>query len=138
MECLDLLVSSGANFQLHDAQCRIPLHYAAAQGQYPCVFTLVGIGSQVNKQDVDGCTPLHQAAAQDQEGRCVEYLLQHKADPRIRDNQGYTAIHYAVAGGNQTGLEFLLAAVGSYFNLSGDDMPKMTPLHLAVSLILFN
>lgn len=66
--------------------------------------------------------------------RCVEYLLQHKADPRLRDNRGYTAIHYAVAGGNQTGLEFLLAAVGSYFNLSGDDMPKMTPLHLAVSL----
>jgi serine/threonine-protein phosphatase 6 regulatory ankyrin repeat subunit A len=64
----------------------------------------------------------------------VEYLLQHKADPRLRDNRGYTAIHYAVAGGNQTGLEFLLAAVGSYFNLSGDDMPKMTPLHLAVSL----
>jgi hypothetical protein len=64
----------------------------------------------------------------------VEYLLQHKADPRLRDVKGYTAIHYAVAGGNKTGLEFLLAAVGSYFNLSGDDMPKMTPLHLAVSL----
>jgi len=64
----------------------------------------------------------------------VEYLLQHKADPRLRDNKGYTAIHYAVAGGNQTGLEFLLASVGSYFSLSGDDMPKMTPLHLAVSL----
>jgi ankyrin repeat protein len=65
--------------------------------------------------------------------RCVEYLLQHKADPRLHDNSGYTAIHYAVAGGNQTGLEFLLASVGSYFSLSGDDMPKMTPLHLAVS-----
>ncbi|KAJ9592428.1 hypothetical protein L9F63_015844, partial [Diploptera punctata] len=131
VDCLDLLVSSGANFQLQDAQYRIPLHYAAAQGQYPCVYALVGIGSQVNKQDVDGCTPLHQAAAQDVDGKCVEYLLQHKADPRIRDNQGYTAIHYAVAGGNQTGLEFLLAAVGSYFNLSGENMPKMTPLHLA-------
>jgi serine/threonine-protein phosphatase 6 regulatory ankyrin repeat subunit A len=69
VDCLDLLVSSGANFQLQDAQSRIPLHYAAAQGQYPCVFTLVGIGSQVNKQDVDGCTPLHHAAAQDVEGK---------------------------------------------------------------------
>lgn len=69
VDCLDLLVSSGANFQLQDAKNRIPLHYAAAQGQYPCVFTLVGIGSQVNKQDMDGCTPLHQAAAQDLEGK---------------------------------------------------------------------
>lgn len=63
----------------------------------------------------------------------MEYLLQHKADARLRDGKGYTAIHYAVAGGNQTGLKFLLASVGSYFSLSGDDMPKMTPLHLAVS-----
>jgi hypothetical protein len=63
----------------------------------------------------------------------VEYLLQHKADPRVQDCKGYTAIHYAVAGGNQIGLEFLLAAVGLYFSLSGEDMPKVTPLHLAVS-----
>jgi ankyrin repeat protein len=69
VDCLDLLVSSGANFQLQDAQCRTPLHYAAAHCQYPCVFTLVGIGSHVNKQDVDGCTPLHQAAAQDLDGK---------------------------------------------------------------------
>jgi serine/threonine-protein phosphatase 6 regulatory ankyrin repeat subunit A len=59
--------------------------------------------------------------------------LEHKADPRVQDRKGYTAIHYAVAGGNQTGLEFLWAAVGLYFSLSGDDMPKVTPLHLAVS-----
>jgi ankyrin repeat protein len=64
----------------------------------------------------------------------VEYLLHHKADPRLRDNKGYTAFHYAVAGGNQTGLEYLfLAVAGLRFDLGGDDMPKVSPLHLAVS-----
>lgn len=64
--------------------------------------------------------------------RCVEHLLKHKADPKIVDSQGFTAIHYAVAGGNLAGLENLLHAVGSSFLLFGDNMPKITPLHLAV------
>lgn len=69
VECLDLLVSNGANFNLVDNLERTPLHLAAAQGKYPCLYTLAGIGSAVNKQDVDGCTPLHLAAAHDKEGR---------------------------------------------------------------------
>ena len=41
----------------------------------------------VNVQDVDGCTALHLASAEDLEGRCVEYLLTHKADAVIRDHK---------------------------------------------------
>ena len=41
----------------------------------------------VNLQDVDGCTALHLASAEDLEGRCVEYLLTHKADALIKDNK---------------------------------------------------
>lgn len=69
VECLDLLVSTGANFQIVDSFKRTPLHLAAAQGRFPCLFTLAGYGSSVNEQDCDGCTPLHLAAAFDKEGR---------------------------------------------------------------------
>ena len=41
----------------------------------------------VNLQDIDGCTALHLASAEDLEGRCVEYLLTHKADSLIKDNK---------------------------------------------------
>lgn len=63
MECLDLLLSSGANFRLPDNENRLALHYAAGQGHYLCVFTLVGFVSDVNAQDACGATPLHLAAA---------------------------------------------------------------------------
>lgn len=69
VECLDLLVSNGANFQIKDNFLRTPLHLAASKGQYQCLYTLAGIGSSVNEQDIDGCTPLHLAAAYDMEGQ---------------------------------------------------------------------
>ena len=76
----------------------MPLHYAASQAHYQCVYTLASVGSSVTLEDSNGCTALHYAAASDLEGKCVEYLLKRKADAATLDKQGYSVLHYAAAG----------------------------------------
>lgn len=91
-------MSNGAKFCEKDNIGRVALHYAAAQGHYQCVFTLVGIGTPLNVQDNQGCTPLHLSAGYDIESKCVEYFLEHKANPLSEDKNGFTPLHYAAAG----------------------------------------
>lgn len=66
----------------------------------------------------------------------MQYLLQHRADPHLRDKRGFTAIHYAVAGGNKAALEALLNASAVPSNLAlieqEPPVPALTPIHLAV------
>lgn len=50
---------------------RSPLHYAAANCNYQCLFALVGSGASVNDLDERGCTPLHYAATSDTDGKWV-------------------------------------------------------------------
>ncbi|XP_030749052.1 serine/threonine-protein phosphatase 6 regulatory ankyrin repeat subunit A-like isoform X1 [Sitophilus oryzae] len=134
IECLDLLTSNGADFKLKDNFDRLPLHYAAAQGHFQCVFTLVGIGSPINDRDIEGCTPLHLAAAYDHQAKCVEYLLSHKADTKITDNKGFSALHYAIACGNIEAVKLLIDIVEDTVFHKGDGSPDVTPLHLAAKL----
>uniref|UniRef100_A0A8D0CQ69 Ankyrin repeat domain 28 n=1 Tax=Sander lucioperca TaxID=283035 RepID=A0A8D0CQ69_SANLU len=149
LECLNLLLNTGADFNRKDSFGRTPLHYAAANCNYQCLFALVGSGASVNDLDERGCTPLHYAAASDTDGksvilykfkfnflegplccvcRCLEYLLRNDANPGIRDNQGYNAVHYASAYGHRLCLE--LVRTSNILNDS-DVRAPVSPLHLA-------
>ncbi|XP_050311619.1 serine/threonine-protein phosphatase 6 regulatory ankyrin repeat subunit A-like isoform X1 [Anthonomus grandis grandis] len=134
IECLDLLTSNGADFKMKDNFQRLPLHYAAAQGHFQCVFTLVGIGSPINDRDIEGCSPLHLAAAYDHEAKCVEYLLNHRADPKLKDAKGFSPMHYAIACGNVEGVKLLLNVTEESVFRGEAGSPNITPLHLAAKL----
>ncbi|OWK00017.1 hypothetical protein Celaphus_00015999, partial [Cervus elaphus hippelaphus] len=110
-----------------------PLHYAAANCHFHCIETLVTTGASVNETDDWGRTALHYAAASDVDRKsktilgnahenseelerarelkekeaalCLEFLLQHDANPSIRDKEGYNSIHYAAAYGHRQCLE---------------------------------
>uniref|UniRef100_A0A672ZP70 Uncharacterized protein n=1 Tax=Sphaeramia orbicularis TaxID=375764 RepID=A0A672ZP70_9TELE len=171
LECLNLLLNTGADFNRKDSfgrfvahngesnpdfvfsgsqsdlkrglwsVCfsRTPLHYAAANCNYQCLFALVGSGASVNDLDERGCTPLHYAAASDTDGkshlccvcRCLEYLLRNDANPGIRDNQGYNAVHYASAYGHRLCLELLMETSGTDILNDSDVRAPVSPLHLA-------
>uniref|UniRef100_A0A7N6C4V5 Ankyrin repeat domain 28b n=1 Tax=Anabas testudineus TaxID=64144 RepID=A0A7N6C4V5_ANATE len=140
LECLNLLLNTGADFNRKDSFGRTPLHYAAANCNYQCLFALVGSGASVNDLDERGCTPLHYAAASDTDGKCLEYLLRNDANPGIRDNQGYNAVHYASAYGHrlcleliasETPLDVLMETSGTDILNDSDVRAPVSPLHLA-------
>uniref|UniRef100_A0A3Q0SID9 Ankyrin repeat domain 28 n=1 Tax=Amphilophus citrinellus TaxID=61819 RepID=A0A3Q0SID9_AMPCI len=121
---------------------RTPLHYAAANCNYQCLFTLVGSGASVNDLDERGCTPLHYAAASDTDGNNnleLEASI-NDANPGIRDNQGYNAVHYASAYGHrlcleliasETPLDVLMETSGTDILNDADVRAPVSPLHLA-------
>uniref|UniRef100_W5L4P0 Ankyrin repeat domain 52 n=1 Tax=Astyanax mexicanus TaxID=7994 RepID=W5L4P0_ASTMX len=152
VECLNLLLSSGADLTKKDKLGRAPLHYAAANGTFQCTVALVSAGAAVNELDLKGCSPLHYAAASQTFRRygtigedlsvsqrsafvfrCLEYLLDNGAEPGLRNNKGFSPVHYAAAYGNKQNLELLLEMS---FNCLGDVESSfpVSPLHLAVSI----
>uniref|UniRef100_A0A087X510 Uncharacterized protein n=1 Tax=Poecilia formosa TaxID=48698 RepID=A0A087X510_POEFO len=140
LECLNLLLNTGADFNRKDNFGRAPLHYASANCNYQCVFALVGSGASVNDLDQNSCSPLHYAAAADTEGKCVEYLLRNDADPGVKDRQGYNAVHYATAYGRTLCLELiasvrpldvLMETSGTDILRDSDSQAPLSPLHLA-------
>ena len=136
LETLQFLIASGADIAVLDTYGRTPLHYASANSNISCVLSLVNQATNnVNARDKTGCTALHSAAAKDTDGRCVEYLLSHKANAWIPDIQGYTPLHYAAANGNVTATMSLieLESVENSVKESKVDIPQSFALYLAVA-----
>uniref|UniRef100_A0A8C2X8N2 Ankyrin repeat domain 28 n=1 Tax=Cyclopterus lumpus TaxID=8103 RepID=A0A8C2X8N2_CYCLU len=146
-DCCRKLLSSGFDIDTPDDFGRTCLHAAAAGGNLElfnngsrCLFALVGSGASVNDLDERGCTPLHYAAASDTDGKCLEYLLRNDANPGIRDNQGYNAVHYASAYGHrlcleliasETPLDVLMETSGTDILNDSDVRAPVSPLHLS-------
>jgi len=71
------------------------LHVACADGKDPMVFSLLNAGADPNAVDEERSTPLFYAA----NSKIVELLVQFKARVNLRNAQGATALHAAVAFG---------------------------------------
>ena len=134
-EILQYLITAGADVASLDMYGRTPLHYAAASMNLQCVVFLVNqMGNGINSKDKSGCTALHQAAAKDSDGRCLEYLLSHKANPWICDLQGYTALHYAASNGNVHATMTLIEHESEESDINSEvAIPQSYALYLAVA-----
>ena len=96
-----------------DRYGRVPLHYAAADGDTAEVSRLLAEGATPNIQDDNGWTPAH-FAAQASSFECMSALLAAGADPALEDSYGNTVLWRAVFASKGEGkLIRALRAVGA-------------------------
>jgi len=115
-----------------DVNKRTAMHTAASFGNVDQVRLLIKKNSNVGIPDIEGKTPLHCAAGSKdpQAVDCVQCILE--TAPSVinwQDYEGCTALHLAVAGGNE-------AVVSSLISLESCDVNALdnmfrTPLHWA-------
>ncbi|XP_078357629.1 uncharacterized protein LOC144642530 isoform X2 [Oculina patagonica] len=129
LECVQFLVTSGANIDTRDNVGRTPVALAAYQGWHDGLYYLLAKGANCLIADNCGRLPLHAATYFSSENS-LEVLLQHLSlqDVDARDNEGMTALHWAAFHG-RTGHVRLL--VEKKADLLSRDTDGKLPLHWA-------
>jgi ankyrin repeat protein len=105
-----LLLDSGADVNAQSEDFKSPLHSAATSGSEVVMRLLLEAGAAVNVKDVNGDTPLlavaqvyHEASA-----AMAELLLGKGADANSVNNDGYTALQWAIENENEPMRDLLL------------------------------
>lgn len=93
---VELLVHAGAPIDLIDENGLAPLHHAVSGdwGNPDVTSTLLELGANPNSRDRNGNTPL-MLSAQRGELRCLEALIEHGADPGLKNDAGEDALSMA-------------------------------------------
>jgi ankyrin repeat protein len=109
---VDLLLANGADPNLADVHGWTPLQRAVDARRADLVSQLLAhAATDVDHRNDTGATALHLAASSGQ-SETVRELLQHGADPRLRDEQGKTAAAFAIRAGHTQVAETLRTAMG--------------------------
>lgn len=102
------LMVKGWDVNIKDRFGRSPLMYAMRYQQLPTAKWLLEHGGNINQQTKDHSTTLHYTAYQGTPA-AVRFLLQHKANPRIPDNEGRTSVHWSMHNPDVKVLDMFLA-----------------------------
>ena len=81
---------------------------AAMGGNNVIIVRLLSLGLDIDSRSTNGATPLMIAALC---GRLDAFsvLIERKSDPTLKDNNGWTLLHYAAKDGNNVIIEKLLS-----------------------------
>ncbi len=98
VDCLELLISLGANKGLSAESGTSALHVSARYSSLLCMATLLERGAHVNVRDDLGMTPLHHAVSF-QSPRSAELLLKSGAGANARNDSGRSPLGIAAYSG---------------------------------------
>ncbi|MDB5845563.1 MAG: ankyrin repeat protein [Polaromonas sp.] len=109
LELADRLVKKGADV---NKTGWTPLHYAASGGHAALIGLLLENSAYIDAESPNGSTPLMMAAMYGSEAS-VKLLLQEGADPKLKNQQGLTALDFAQRGKRPDSIEAIAAAIRS-------------------------
>uniref|UniRef100_A0A672L4H5 Ankyrin repeat domain 28 n=1 Tax=Sinocyclocheilus grahami TaxID=75366 RepID=A0A672L4H5_SINGR len=127
-DCVYILLSEGASVEARDKWGRTALHRGAVMGQEACVEALLQHGSSLLVQDSRGRSPMHLAAACGHVGVLRALLKTQKTVLVLKDNCGYTPLHWACYNGHDACVELLL----EHDVFQKPEGNSFSPLHCAV------
>ncbi|XP_057608323.1 ankyrin repeat domain-containing protein 36C-like [Chionomys nivalis] len=111
-----------------DHKNRTALHFACVYGRLPVVDVLLKSNCEIDAFDQRQITPLMKSV-QCWKQKCAAVLLEHGADPNIRDSSGNCALHYAVYNGHEDMAALLLEY---HADIEQKTKDGFTPLLLAL------
>ena len=123
------LLTLGANVNLQDKDGKTPLHHAISRRvlRRDTVLTcLVKNGADINSCANDNCTPL-MIASRHNRVNAVTFLVEHGANMDLQDEDGNTALHYAIYNNSFKVARKLLTLGASQLH----NTDRLTPLLLA-------
>jgi ankyrin repeat protein len=128
---VELLLEHGADQMIGDID-GLPIHEAAMNGYMNVMKLLLDKGADINQLSTNGKTPLIKACDAKYENlKAIQFLLDLRADPHIKDAFGKTAIHYAAHRGHMKTVQQLLSCKGVNIELRAEN--HHTPLMEACS-----
>jgi len=130
LECVQALLSAGADVTKKNEGGRTPLHYAASKGHAHLIPVLLQKGASINAKDSTGSTALHRAAGTAKLAAVKALLGSGKADLTAEDKEGSTAVLVAVTCGSDA-VAVALAAAGA--DLNAADKEGNSPLRCGAS-----
>ena len=129
-DVLERLIANGYNINHTSTNIeRTPLAEAAAQGNEGAVNRLLEAKADVNAKDADGRNPLMIALNECHQSLLLP-LLHNGTEIDAQDNDGVSALHYAVDNGNLEATKALIER-RPRLHMTGEKYSNQTPLHLA-------
>ncbi|KAL4503288.1 hypothetical protein ABPG72_000894 [Tetrahymena utriculariae] len=106
------LISNGANVNLGGSQYGTCLNLATIKYQYYLVQDLLKRGANPNGADNEGNTPLHYIMTifhrdKSYSSKICDLLLQFRADPNIKNKDGWAPIHLVARRGQSEAFEYI-------------------------------
>ncbi|KAM3926138.1 ankyrin repeat domain-containing protein 16 [Leptodactylus fuscus] len=123
-----LLEVVGMDVEVHNNDYKRALHEAASMGHRDCLLYLLNKGAKVDCLKRADWTPLMMASTR-KNLDVIKDLIEHKADPKLKNKDGWNSFHIASREGDPDVINYLLDTFPDIWNT--ESKIKRTPLHTA-------